>query len=150
MRGLLLRYKMEDDGTRVISLLRGCPQGVVVRGPKGYYVEILVFQFASSPGDSFVRHKQLQCCLLLCLRAVSITLGWCPPTRGRSPCSHSPLRFVFAFLADILGLMPKDNPFMLSPSISYQVQLKTHLRGQFGDFTVNLEVASMNCCKMLQ
>lgn len=29
---LLLSYKMEDDGTRVISLLRGCPQGVVVRG----------------------------------------------------------------------------------------------------------------------
>lgn len=31
---LLLGYKMEDDGTRVISLLRGCPQGAVVRGPR--------------------------------------------------------------------------------------------------------------------
>lgn len=29
---LLLRYKMEDDGTGVISRLRGCPRGVVVRG----------------------------------------------------------------------------------------------------------------------
>lgn len=29
---LLLRYKMEDDGTGVISLPRGCPRGVVVRG----------------------------------------------------------------------------------------------------------------------
>lgn len=28
---LLLWYKMEHDDTRVISLLRGCPQGVVVR-----------------------------------------------------------------------------------------------------------------------
>ena len=139
MRGLLLRDKMEDDGTGVISVLRGCPRGVVVRGPEGYYVEILVFQFASSPGDSFVRHKQLQCCLLLCRRA-----GRCPPTRAARR------RFVSAFLSDVLGQMPEDKPVMLSPSISHQVQLKTHLRGRFGDFPVNLEAASLNFCRMLQ
>lgn len=44
--------------------------------------------------------------------------------------------------------MPKDNPFMLSPSISYEVQLKTHLRGQFRGFPVNLESASMDCCEL--
>lgn len=29
---LLLRYEMEDDGSRVISLLRGCPRGAEAQG----------------------------------------------------------------------------------------------------------------------
>lgn len=93
-----------------------------------------------------MRHKQLQRCLLLCFRAVSITLGWNPLTEAFHFHSAAAL---FCLSLSHLGLMPKDNPFMLSLSISCQVQLKTHLRGQFGVFPVYLGAASVSCCKML-
>lgn len=69
--------------------------------PRSYYAEILVFQFASFPGDILVRHKQLQCCLPLCFIAGCIT-----PVQGFDLCSAS----LFFVSLCCLGLMPKDNP----------------------------------------
>lgn len=133
--GLLLRYEIEDDGTRVISLQWGCPRGVFVGG-----LRVIMWKYWF-----FNLHllQEIALCVTSNYSVVSFCVSLLYPLFSTGTFQHRAFdlhstmlqlpRLICLSLWH-LGLMPKDNLFVLHLSISYEVQLKMHLKGKLQSF----------------